>query len=128
MTYLLHVIGFILWASGLMGLSIALRTKKEFPSDAALGHLGKIYGRLADIGAALTVTGGLWTAIVFKSFQFQWFHIKMTLIMVLLGLHIVTRIKALKSSTPSRFQQSAPFIIAFVLMLIAYVAVTKAAF
>jgi putative membrane protein len=88
-----HVLGFFLWVGGLLATSMSLtRHTQETESAArdALARLERIFLRgLADPGALLTIVAGV-GLISTNSHYFlhaPWLHIKLTLVLFLIGLH-----------------------------------------
>jgi putative membrane protein len=88
-----HILGFVLWVSGLLVTSMALtRHTRETESAAreALARLERIFMRgLADPGALLTIVVGV-SLISTNPHYFlraPWLHIKLTFVLLLIGLH-----------------------------------------
>ena len=96
------MIGLVLWVSGLLVTSMALtRHTQEASPEArnALARLERIYLRgLADPGALLTILAG--ASLVMTNSQYYlhapWLHIKLTFVLLLIGLHgmVAMRTKA----------------------------------
>jgi putative membrane protein len=97
-----HVLGLVFWVSGLLVTSMALtRHTQEASAEArnALARLERIFLRgLADPGALLTILAGS-GLIMTNSHYFlraPWLHIKLTFVLLLIGLHgrVAMRTKA----------------------------------
>jgi protoporphyrinogen IX oxidase len=88
-----HVLGFVLWVSGLLVTSMALtRHIQEASTDArnALARLERIFLRgLADPGALLTILAGVGLITTNSHYYLHapWLHIKLTFVLLLIGLH-----------------------------------------
>ena len=104
-TLVVHLFGVMLWVSGLLVTSIALsRHAQEVSSDGrkALARLEKIFLRgMADPGALLTILAGIVLIFTNRSYYLHagWLHIKLSFVVLLLGLHgwIGTRSKFLST-------------------------------
>jgi protoporphyrinogen IX oxidase len=100
-----HVLGLVFWVSGLLVTSMALtRHTQEASADArgALARLERIYLRgLADPGALLTILAGISLIMTNRSYYLHapWLHIKLTFVVLLIGLHgwVAARTKAFAS-------------------------------
>jgi len=97
-----HVLGLVLWVSGLLVTSMTLtRHTQEASAEArqALARLERIFLRgLADPGALLTILAGA-SLIMTNSHYYlhaPWLHIKLTFVLLLIGLHgmVAMRTKA----------------------------------
>jgi len=97
-----HVFGLVFWVSGLLVTSMALtRHTQEASAEArqALVRLERIYLRgLADPGALLTILAGAGLIATNSQYYFRapWLHIKLTFVLLLIGLHglVAVRTKA----------------------------------
>lgn len=97
-----HIMGLVFWVSGLLVTSMALtRHTQEASAEArqALARLERIYLRgLADPGALLTILAGagLITTNSHYYLHAPWLHIKLTFVLLLIGLHgrVAMRTKA----------------------------------
>jgi putative membrane protein len=104
-TLVAHIFGVMLWVSGLLVTAIALSRHAQETSPAgreALARLEKIFLRgLADPGAAITILAGivLFTSALQANLHAPWLHIKLSFVVVLIGLHgwIGTRSKYLST-------------------------------
>ena len=100
-----HVFGLVFWISGLLVTSMALtRHTQETSEDAkqALSRLERIYLRgLADPGALLTILAGLGLISTNASYYMHapWLHIKLTFVLLLIGLHGMVAVRTKKFST-----------------------------
>jgi putative membrane protein len=100
-----HIFGIVLWISGLLVTSMALtRHTQEASADArqALARLERIYLRgLADPGALLVLLAGVSLIMTKPSYYLHapWLHIKLTFVILLIGLHgmVAVRTKAFAS-------------------------------
>lgn len=95
-----HVLGLVFWVSGLLVTSMALtRHTQEASAEArqALARLERIYLRgLADIGALLTILAGISLILTNSSYYLRapWLHIKLTFVLMLIGLHGVVAVRS----------------------------------
>ena len=97
-----HIFGIVFWVSGLLVTSMALtRHTQETSAEArqALARLERIFLRgLADPGALLTILAG--ASLISTNAHFYlhapWQHIKLTFVLLLIGLHgmVAVRTKA----------------------------------
>ena len=94
-----HVFGLVFWVSGLLVTSMALtRHTQEASAEArqALARLERIYLRgLADPGALLTILAGAGLIATNSHYYFRapWLHIKLTFVLLLIGLHGMVAIR-----------------------------------
>ena len=97
-----HIMGFVFWVSGLLVTSMALtRHTQETEPEArnALARLERIFLRgLADPGALLAILAGIGLISTNSRYYLHapWLHIKLTFVLLLIGLHgfIAVRTKA----------------------------------
>ena len=97
-----HIFGLLFWVGGLLVTSMALtRHTQETSAEArqALARLERIYLRgLADPGALLTILAGISLIMTKPSYYLHapWLHIKLTFVLLLIGLHgmVAVRTKA----------------------------------
>ena len=95
-----HVFGLVFWVSGLLVTSMALtRHTQEASAEAgqALARLERIYLRgLADIGALLTILAGVSLILTNSSYYLRapWMHIKLTFVLLLIGLHGLVAVRS----------------------------------
>ena len=95
-----HVFGLVFWVGGLLVTSMALtRHTQEASGEAreALARLERIYLRgLADIGALLTILAGVSLILTNSPYYLRapWLHIKLTFVLLLIGLHGVVAMRS----------------------------------
>ena len=100
-----HVLGLVFWVGGLLVTSMALtRHTQEASADArqALARLERIYLRgLADPGALLTILAGVSLIMTNSSYYLHapWLHIKLTFVLLLIGLHGIVAVRTKRFST-----------------------------
>jgi protoporphyrinogen IX oxidase len=100
-----HVLGLVFWVGGLLVTSMALtRHTQEASPDArqALARLERIYLRgLADPGAVLTILAGASLIMTNSSYYLHapWLHIKLTFVLLLIGLHGIVAVRTKRFST-----------------------------
>ncbi len=88
-----HVFGIVFWFGGLLATSMALtRHTQEDSAEArtALARLERIYLRgLADPGALLAILAGASLIMTNAPYYLHapWLHIKLTFVLLLIGLH-----------------------------------------
>ena len=88
-----HIFGLVFWVGGLLVTSMALtRHTQESSQDSreALARLERIYLRgLADPGALLTILAGAGLISTNSHYYLHapWLHIKLTFVLLLIGLH-----------------------------------------
>lgn len=80
---ILHFLGILLWMGGTVGMATTLQ----------LGHRSKVAGILADVGILFSLATGITMAVRNHYFSQPWLHIKLTLVVLLLGVHGVLRKK-----------------------------------
>lgn len=89
----LHILGFVLWIGGLIAAAILIGYRANQPpgkTGQALARLQKIFLRgMADPGALLTILGGSILIASNASYYLHagWLHIKLTFVILLIGLH-----------------------------------------
>ena len=94
-----HMFGLVFWVSGLLVTSMALtRHTQEASPEArqALARLERIFLRgLADPGALLTIRAGLSLILTNSSYYLHapWLHVKLTFIVLLIGLHGIVAVR-----------------------------------
>jgi protoporphyrinogen IX oxidase len=94
-----HVLGLVFWVGGLLVTSMALtRHTQEASAEArqALARLERIYLRgLADPGALLTLLAGIGLITTNSSYYLHapWLHIKLTFVLILIGLHGIVAVR-----------------------------------
>ena len=97
-----HIVGLVFWVGGLLVTSMALtrHTQENSPeAQGALARLERIYLRgLADPGALLTILAGA-SLISTNSHYYlhaPWLHIKLTFVLLMIGLHGFVAVKTKK--------------------------------
>ncbi|HEX3375244.1 MAG TPA: CopD family protein [Candidatus Acidoferrales bacterium] len=126
-----HIFGLVFWIGGLLVTSMALtRHTQETSEDAkqSLSRLERIYLRgLADPGALLTILAGLGLISTNASYYMHapWLHIKLTFVLLLIGLHGILAVRTKKFSTGkiSMQRSEARLLVAAVLFLFASILV-----
>jgi putative membrane protein len=95
-----HVFGLVFWVSGLLVTSMALtRHTQEASAEArqALARLEWIFMRgLADMGALLAIVAGVSLILTNSPYYLRapWLHIKLTFVLMLIGLHGVVAMRS----------------------------------
>ncbi len=120
-----HVLGLVFWVGGLLVTSMALtRHTQEASADArqALARLERIYLRgLADPGALLTLLAGIGLILTNSSYYLHapWLHIKLTFVLILIGLHgmVAMRTKAFSTGRITMQRSEARLLVAATLFL-----------
>jgi putative membrane protein len=120
-----HVLGLVFWVGGLLVTSMALtRHTQESSAEAqqALARLERIYLRgLADPGALLTILAGGSLISTNSSYYLHapWLHIKLTFVLILIGLHgmVAMRTKAFATGRISLKRSEARILVAATLFL-----------
>lgn len=96
-----HILGAFLWFAGLFAAGSLLRFR-DAETDAGvkqrLGVRSRKAGVLADAGATLSIATGVYQAVTRSLFAQPWLHIKLTLVVALVIVHILTRVKARRAS------------------------------
>ena len=120
-----HVFGLVFWVSGLLVTSMALtRHTQEASAEArqALARLERIILRgLADPGALLTILAGagLISTNPHYFLHAPWLHIKLTFVLLLIGLHgmVAMRTKAFATGKIEMQRSEARFLVIATLFL-----------
>ena len=101
----IHITGLVLWVSGLLVTSMALtRHTQEVAAEAkqALARLERIFLRgLADPGALLTISAGISLIMTNPHYYLHapWLHIKLTFVLLLIGLHGLVAVRTKRFSS-----------------------------
>jgi len=101
----IHITGLVLWVSGLLVTSMALtRHTQEVAAEAkqALARLERIFLRgLADPGALLTILAGISLIMTNPHYYLHapWLHIKLTFVLLLIGLHGLVAVRTKRFSS-----------------------------
>ena len=100
----LHIVAFAVWLGNLFAIAVTLTFRNgetEASVRTKLGELGRNrMGRAADVGATLALLSGVWL-ISFAPAHYMrqpWLHMKLTLVLVVLGLHGFLRVRAKKAA------------------------------
>ena len=121
---LVHFVGFIVWLSSIFGLANMLREKVGGSGEARdlLIRLARNAGRAMDTGATLAIVAGV--VMLIKSpapvrpMEQPYFHVKLTLAVLLLALHGFLRMRAGKlAKGDARPLGPAPLAVATLLFL-----------
>jgi putative membrane protein len=120
-----HVLGLVFWVGGLLVTSMALtRHTQEASADSrqALARLERIYLRgLADPGALLTILAGASLIATNSSYYLHapWLHIKLTFVLILIGLHgmVAMRTKAFSTGRITMQRREARLLVVATLFL-----------
>ena len=121
-----HVLGLVFWVGGLLVTSMALtRNTQEASEDSrqALARLERIYLRgLADPGALLTILAGASLITTNSSYYLHapWLHIKLTFVLILIGLHgiVAMRTKAFSTARITMRRSEARLLVVATLFLL----------
>ncbi len=97
-TKALHIFGQLMWVAGLFAVyqSFFGAGKADDSGRRALLDHGRKMAIAMDIGALLTIGGGLGLLFGIGAAQYMklpWMHVKLTLVVLLLGTHVYARIK-----------------------------------
>jgi protoporphyrinogen IX oxidase len=97
---LVHFVGFIIWLSSIFGLANMLREKTGGSGEARdlLVRLARNAGRAMDAGATFAIVAGVILLIKspapIKPIEQPYFHVKLTMVVLLLALHGFLRMRA----------------------------------
>lgn len=106
----IHVIGFVMWMGGLIGLSSVLAAHRRL-AESTVAELVSLERKVAmemDIGALLAIAAGVLMIIKGRPMgdawvlKQGWMHIKLTLVLGLLVTHVLVRIKVGKAKRGDR--------------------------
>lgn len=90
-----HLVGLLLWSSGILGGARVLAVRNgqaSPPARAALADAARALGLLGDIGISLALVAGIGLLVEAPGYLRQpWMHMKLTLVLVALALHGVVR-------------------------------------
>ena len=120
-----HIFGIVFWVSGLLVTSMALtRHAQESSPEArqALARLERIYLRgLADPGALLVILAGISLIMTKPSYYLHapWLHIKLTFVLLLIGLHgmVAVRSKRFAGGQITMQRSEARMLVIFTLLI-----------
>ena len=121
----LHIWGIVFWVAGLLVTSMALtrHTQEASPeAQQALARLERIFLRgLADPGALLTIVAGIGLILTNSSYYLHapWLHIKLTFVVLLIGLHglVAVRTKRFGTGRISMQRSEARWLVAATLLI-----------
>jgi protoporphyrinogen IX oxidase len=94
-----HVFGVVLWISGLVTLTYllaAVKNETDAGARSRLAQYARKIGMFPDIGALIAMLFGLHWLFAFKLYKMPYMHIKLTLVVVLIGMHGLLRAKSKK--------------------------------
>jgi putative membrane protein len=109
----LHVLGALMWIGSLFALTAFLEAYTDEPDAAAKGRLLKHLRQAAivpDVGGTLAIVFGAHWLFKFKLYQMPYMHIKLTLVVVVIGLHGYLKVKAKKAKKGEAFKAPPGFI------------------
>lgn len=119
-----HFLGFIVWLSSIFGLANMLRERTAGSGEAhdLLGRLARNAGRAMDAGATLAIVAGVILLIEspapIRPLEQPYFHVKLTLAVLLVALHGFLRVRAAKLSRgDARPLGPAPLVVVTLLVL-----------
>ena len=102
----LHVFGAFIWIGGLFALAAFLDAFAAETDPAARGRLSKFLRQASivpDVGATIAIVFGAHWLFRFKLYQMPYMHIKLTLVVVVIGLHGYFKVKAKKARKGEAF-------------------------
>ena len=117
----LHVFGAFIWIGGLFALAAFLDAFAAETDPAARSRLVKFLRQAAivpDVGATIAIVFGAHWLFKYKLYQMPYMHIKLALVVVVLGLHGYFKVKARKARKGEGFT-APPVAIKLVLSLTA---------
>ena len=126
----LHTVGFAVWVGTLFAITIAL-TERDALAEAAgkttIAEVAKKMARVADIGATIALVGGVAMITTAPGYYLHqpWLHMKLTLVVGLLGLHGFLRVKVKRAT---QGQGTFPLAIVAMIMILAVGIVALAVF
>jgi protoporphyrinogen IX oxidase len=109
----LHVLGALMWIGSLFALTAFLEAHAEEPDAGAKSRLLKHVRAAAivpDIGATIALVFGAHWLFKFKLYQMPYMHIKLTLVVVVIGLHGYLKSKVKKAKKGETFKAPPVFI------------------
>jgi putative membrane protein len=92
LSFVLHLLGAVLWLGGLLAMSRAMAAMAKQPTSMrpGLAYLGSRFNILALLGALLSLPSGLYQISLWPDGTFRhagWLHAKLTLIVILVIVH-----------------------------------------
>jgi putative membrane protein len=99
----IHVVGFSMWQVGLFLIAAILVARDDQPEEAVrtrFGQWARRAGIVADLGATLAILGGIGLITIAPTYYLHqpWLHMKLTVVLAVLGLHGFLRAKAKRAS------------------------------
>ncbi len=97
--WILHVFGVVAWVGGLLSMTVlvakSVGTQNPDERRSALSVVRSLHDWAVAPGFLLLLAGGLWSLIAFEPQKLQqgWFHAKLGLVVVLIGVHFVAATK-----------------------------------
>lgn len=128
---LIKVIGFILWVGPLLitaRILLLAADEGEQSQAARIALLAKKTALVADIGAFLAICGGLYLLLRNEGVLLKqpFMHIKLTLLVILIGLHGFVRVKVKRATQGrARFPGAALAVLGVVVLAILVVVIFK---
>ncbi|MBL0218035.1 MAG: hypothetical protein IPQ07_29665 [Myxococcales bacterium] len=101
-----HVVGALMWIGSLFAVMAFLDAYAGEPDPAARGRLLKHLRSAAivpDIGATIAMVFGAHWLFRFKLYELHYMHAKLALVAVVLGLHVMLRLKVKKAKNGETF-------------------------
>ncbi len=96
----IHIFGFIMWVGMLVSMYQILfaHQKAEAASRNAFADLERGISNAMDVGAGIAMLGGIYTLVRATPSPMKqgYMHVKLTLVVLLIGAHVFARIKARK--------------------------------
>ncbi|MBI4510891.1 MAG: CopD family protein [Deltaproteobacteria bacterium] len=97
----LHLFGVLLWVSGLFAVAaiLAFRTREQDKGvQAKLGLLARRLALFGDAGSTLAILFGLNLLLTSRVLSMPWMHLKLTLVVALIGMHGWLRVKTKRAA------------------------------
>jgi uncharacterized membrane protein len=102
----LHVIGSLMWVGSLFAVMAFLEAYAGEPDAPARGRLLKHLRSAAivpDVGAAIAIVFGAHWLFRFKLYEMHYMHAKLGLVALVLGLHVMLKLKVKKAKLGETF-------------------------
>ena len=128
-----HFLGFFLWVGAMLALALALRAHAAAGSSAkeAFERLEGVYAKAMELGALLAIACGILMIVkspaVVSPMKQPYLHIKLTLVLVILGIHGLVRVSMgrVRKGTGGGPGVAVPWLLLAVAAAIFYLAVVK---
>ncbi len=122
----IHIVGFGLWLGNLFAIATTLIERDvlaEAGVKTVIAQLAKKMARVADIGALIAIVGGVALIATAPGYYLHqpWLHMKLTLVVGLLGVHGFLRMKV-KRATQGQGMFPRPIIGMMTLLAVSIVA------